>query len=142
MISFKNFLAEMARPKKMIDPDTSTGVLDAAGLVNTIGKTRANAVFNHPWHKKHVAASHPHKVGYKVTTDKYGYPTVRASSTFSFDYNGKKIRKMVEFPMSKITNKVYNAHVFNNYDDERHRPEHGGGPVWHYRESYKKDDGE
>jgi len=140
VISFKEYLIEMARPKQLPARDSASKVLSATELVQHIGKSRANAVFNHPWHKKHMNYTYNHPNAYKVTNDQHGFPTVMASNGFTFEHKGEKIRRMVKFDLDRSKPKVWNAHLFHNYNDERHAPEHGGGPRWTFIESHKTDE--
>lgn len=123
----------------MLKQGETSKVLTSQELVTHIGKTRAKALFNHPFYKKHVGQYSSHSaVGHKVVTDDKGFTHIISSSNFTFDHKGQKVRKMVRSDVYK--HRITNAHLFHNYDNERHRAEHGGGPVWQWKESYKKDD--
>lgn len=132
-------LEEMAR-KSLLQPDTSSKVLNDQELFAHIGKTKATALIKHPWFKKHFNMQSIHPNAYKVDTDKYGYPSVSVSNGFTFDHKGRKVRRMVRFDMAKDGGKVYNAHLFHNYNNERHEPQYGGGPTWNWIESHKNDE--
>jgi hypothetical protein len=140
-MKFKEYLDE-ARQSKLV-PGSSHGPMNTNQLVDLIGKTKANALFKHPWYKKHVSdlsAVPGHVTAHKVDVDKYGYPTIRSGSSFTYDYKGKKTRHMIQTAMAKDGGKVHQVHLYHNYDNERHEARHGGGPVWNYIRSLHNDE--
>jgi hypothetical protein len=140
VITLKEYIAEMARKSKL-EPDTTHGPMDSQQLHDLIGKTKFNALTKHSFYKKHVGNYGVHsQIAHKVDVDKYGYPTVRSTSSFTFNHKGRKVRKMIQTHMAKDGGKVYQSHLYHNYDNERHEERYGGGPRWDYIESLHKDD--
>jgi hypothetical protein len=139
MSAFKEYLAE----SKLV-PDSISKPMTTNELMNTIGKTRTKALLNHPYIQKHFGSheSLGMPLVHKVLVDKYGYPEVMTSSAFTYtNPHGQKTRKMVRTSLSKnADSKVHQIHLFHNYDNERHRENEGGGPLWRYRESLHNDE--
>jgi hypothetical protein len=124
----------------LLKPNFTSGVLRDTDLIKLIGKTRARAIWNHPFYKKYVGEyGYPHVAVFKVSTNQYGSIKVSAASSFKFKSSkGDVVRKMVQFDLYKYS--VTNAHVFENLNDNRHPEEYGGGPVWNWSHSDKSDE--
>lgn len=136
-------LDEMARQSKL-QPNTTHGPMNSQQLVDLIGKTKANAVFKHPWYKRHVSdlsAVPGNQTAHKVTVDNYGYPTVHSTSSYTYKgHDGRQTRHMIQSALSKDGGKVQQVHLFHNYNNERHDKQYGGSPVWNYIRSLHNDE--
>lgn len=137
MKTFKQYISEKLE-------DIGGKVVDVNELSKHLNKTQMKNLVNHPWHKTYAA--YPGKpTAYRVSMYKdalgggkqfsieAGHGQPRNKEIFG---DKQDVRHLVSFEFYK--NGIGNAHLFHNYDDQRH-PE-TGKKVWVYHKSHKSDD--
>lgn len=118
----------------------STKTISGEELVKHIGKTKMKAIAKHPFHRDYLTGSYLGHSGVQFHRDRNGFEHVLASHSEPLkNKEGKSLRKMVKYDLRYKGHGVSNAHLFHNWNNERHE---NGQPVWNYVKSHKKDEGE
>lgn len=132
MKNFKQYIIE----KLVFDKPIHTKTISGDELLKHIGRAKIRSIHKHPFYQDYISGGH---AGYQYHRDEHGHEHVLAASAEPLKRkDGTETRKMVHFDFYKRS--VQNAHLFHNKNNERHRPEHGGNPIWRHIRSYKEDE--
>ena len=127
MKTFREHLTEAKNPELK-----SGEVLSPKEMQERLGKTKFNALVKHPWFKEYFGH------GLKPIAMKYvkgggsgmGHDQVVVAMA---PFGG--LRKMVQFSLSSVGNKIIYASLFHNKDDEKG---HDGKLAWTWIRDYGK----
>ena len=115
MKSFKDYLIEADHP------EVHTGVLSAKELLSHISNAKLKSIAKHPYFRDnfHTAMNAGIPIGYRYHRSRHGFEHVQVAHGPMGD--NKPLRRMAEFHFRYNGRSVSQAHLYHNWDNERHR---------------------